>query len=213
VSPDERWMAGLGASAQGLYVWDTASGKSVALLPESFSSGFYDIAIFSPDSRLLAFATAKWEVKLWDTATRQVLRTLGPHPWRVNAISFSRDGRLLASSSWEGDVRIFEVATGKEIVAPLYGHGSGVHGQSFSPDGATLVTAGDDYTVRFWNVATAREMLVFSNASSAVLRVPHLSPTAELAVWHDNLQDRVRVELIPTMADIEKARAAESTAR
>jgi WD40 repeat protein len=172
---------------------------------------------------LLAFATEKWEVKLWDTQTRQTVRTLGPHPWRVNSISFSPGGGgggggggqnlLLASSSWEGDVRIFDVATGSQIVAPLYGHGSGVHEQSFSPDGATLVTAGDDGTVRFWNVATGREMLVFNNSSSDVLRLPHLSPSGELAVWYDDLQDRVRVESIPTMADIEKARAAESTAR
>jgi WD40 repeat protein len=166
---------------------------------------------------LLALATEKWEVKLWDVQTRQPLWTLGPHPWRVNSISFSPAGGgqtlLLASSSWEGDVRIFEVATGGQIVPPLYGHGSGVHEQSFSPDSATLVTAGDDYTVRFWNVATGREMLVFNNAFSGVLRVPHLSPTGEIAVWHDNLQDRVRVECIPTMADIERAHAAESAAR
>ena len=130
----------------------------------------------------------------------------------MSAISFSRDGRYLASSSWEGDVRIFEVATGREIVAPLYGHGSGVQGQSFSPDDATLVTGGDDNTIRFWNVATGREMLVFNNAYST-FRPPHLSPTGELAVWQDNMEKRVRVESIPTLAEIEKAHRAETIAR
>ena len=109
-------------------------------------------------------------------------------------------------------MRLFEVATGKEIVAPLYGHGSGVHKHSFSPDGATLVTGGDDDTIRFWNVATGREMLVFNNASSEVARLPHLSRTGELAVWWDAVQGRARVEFIPTMAEIEKARRAENIA-
>ena len=173
-----------------------------------------DLAVFSPDSGLLAVATDKWEVKLWDIAKRQFLWTSGPHPWRMYAISFSHDGRYVASSSWAGDVRIFEVATGQEAVAPLYGHGSGVHGHCFSPDDATLVSGGDDSSVRFWNVATGREMLVFANAYNQQARLPFLSPTGELLVWRDFSQNlQVRVEAIPTLAEIEKAHAAESTAR
>jgi WD40 repeat protein len=142
------------------------------------------------------------------------IRTLGPHPWRLNGISFSPDGRQVASSSWAGDVRVFEVATGKETVAPLYGHGSGVHAQGFSPDGATLVSGGDDSSVRFWNVATGREMLVFANAFNPAARLPFLSPTGELMVWRDRGQNlRLRVQSIPTLAEIEKAHGAESTAR
>ena len=193
----------------------TTSGESVAHIQEhEGGSSSRDLAVFSPDSRILALATGTREVKLWDMEKRQFLRTLGPHPWRVYAISFSPDGRHVASSSWEGDVRIFDVATGKEIVAPLYGHGSGVHGHCFSPDGTTLVSGGDDSTVRFWNVATGREMLVFFNAYNQLARLPFLSPTAELVVWRDFAQElRVRVESIPTMAEIEKAHRAESSAR
>lgn len=214
VSPDERWLTGRGMTERDLYVWDTASGEAVAHIQELGSLNSLDLAVFSPDSELLALATEKWEVKLWDTAKRQFLRTLGPHPWRVSAISFSGDGRYVASSSWEGDVRIFEVATGQEVVAPLYGHGSGVHGHSFSPDGVTLVSGGDDSSVRFWNVATGREMLVFANAYNQWARLPFLSPTGELLVWRDFSQNlQVRVEAIPTLAEIEKGRAVESTAR
>jgi eukaryotic-like serine/threonine-protein kinase len=215
VSPNERWVAGRGATTHDLYVWDAASGKSVAHIQEhDGGSASFDLAVFSPDSRILALATTEREVKLWDTETRQFLRTFGPHPWRVYAISFSRDGQYLASSSWEGDVRIWAVAAGMETAAPLYGHGSGVSGHSFSPDGATLVTGGDDYTVRFWHVITGREMLVFKNADNQRARLPFLSPTGQLVVWQDTVHEpRVRVEAIPTMAEIEKARLAQRTAR
>ena len=111
VSPDERWLAGRGATVRDLHVWDVASGESVAHIEDlGGNSNSRDVAVFSPDNRLLAFGTEKWEVKLWDIAQRQFVRTLGPHPWRVYAVSFSRDGRYVASSSWEGDVRISEVA-------------------------------------------------------------------------------------------------------
>jgi len=215
LSPDERWLAGRGTTPQQLHVWDTASGEAVAHIEDhGGGANSRDLAVFSPDSRILALASTKWEVKLWDTEKQQFLRALGPHPWRIYAISFSPDGRYLASSSWEGDVRIYEVATGRQIVAPLYGHGSGVHGHSFSPDGATLVSGGDDSTVRFWNVATGREMLVFFNAYNQNARLPFLSPTGQLVIWRDFAQDlRLRVESIPTMAEIEKARAAQSLAR
>ena len=214
LSPDERWLAGRGATAQDLDVWDTASGKSVVHIREFDGDvAGWNLAVFSPDSRILAFVTTGREVKLWDTEKRQFLRTLGPHPWHVYAISFSPDGRHLASSSWEGDARIWEVATGLESVAPLYGHGSGVSAHSFSPDGATLVTGGDDQSVRFWHVATGREMLVFKSASNQLARLPFLSPTGQLVVWLDTVHEpRVRVESIPTMAEIEKAHQAERTA-
>jgi WD40 repeat protein len=210
VSPDEHWLTGR-STVRDLYVWDTASGDTVAHF-NGFegNSNSRDLAVFSPDSRVLGFVTRDWEVKLCDTAERQIVRTLGPHPWRVYAISFSSDSRHVASSSWEGDVRIHEVATGRELAA-LYGHGSGVHGHGFSPDGATLVSGGDDSSVRFWNIATGREMLVFEQAYNQTARLPFLSPTGDLLVWQDFSQNlRVRVQAIPTMAEIEAAHRAES---
>jgi WD40 repeat protein len=215
VSPDDRWLVGRSARSGNLSVWDTASGEVVASI-KGFESGSNsrDLAVFSPDSALLAVATNQWEVKLWDTANWQIVQTLGPFLWRNYGISFSHDGRHVAGSSWGGEVRIFEAATGREAVAPLHGHGSGVHGHCFSPDDTTLVSVGDDSTVRFWNVATGREMLVFPNAYNQLARLPILSPTGELMVWGDFTQNlQVRVEGIPTLAEIEKAHAAESTAQ
>ena len=208
VSPNERWLIGLDSSSRDMCVWDVASGEAIAHL----TGARLAFSQFSPDSRVFAIATDKWEVKLWDIAKRQFLRTLAPHPWNVYAICFSPDSRYVASSSWAGDIQISEVATGKEVVAPLYGGGSGVNSLSFSPDGTTLVGGGDDYSVRFWNVATGREMLVFESGNNQGARLPLLSPTGELLVYPDFAQNlRVRVTAIPTLAEIEKAHQAEST--
>lgn len=210
-SPDSQWVTGLAMGDPRLCLWDAATGERVASFDEFERANSYDLAVFSPDSRYLALATHTYEVKMWDLATQRAVRTFGPHGWRVYAICFSADGNLLASSSWEGDARVFEVASGKEIAGPLYGHGSGVNCLSFSADGRTLVTGGGDSTVRFWHVPTGREMLRFERTPNRLSRTPFLSPTDELLVWgHSESGSQVRVERIPSVAEIDRQRAQRS---
>jgi len=213
-SPDGRYVAARGVTPGDLYVWDVVSGKPIGHMTDTEIPGSRDMAVFSPDNRVLAFANGEGRVSLWDVATRRILWTLEPHPWVLHAICFSADSRYVASSSWAGDIRISDVSTGEKVLGSLYGHGSGVSTLGFSPIGETLVSGGDDPSVRFWNVATGREMLIFKDAYNLYARLPFLSPTGELLMYRDFGQNlRVRVESIPTLAEIEKARGAENTAR
>lgn len=60
---------------------------------------------------------------------------------------------LLASSSYDGTIKLWEVSSG-ECKNTLKGHTGAVHSVSFSPSGRTLVSASFDYSVRLWKVAT-----------------------------------------------------------
>ena len=62
----------------------------------------------------------------------------------------------LASGGGDRTVRLWDVATGRQIGATLTGHAGRVTSVAFSPDGTTLATAGDDGTVRLWDVATGQ---------------------------------------------------------
>jgi WD40 repeat protein len=62
------------------------------------SGTVYSVA-FSPDSRLLASASADKTVRLWDTATNTLQQTLVGHSDEVCSVAFSPDSRLLASAS------------------------------------------------------------------------------------------------------------------
>ena len=71
----------------------------------------------------------------------------------VNGVSFSPDGKYVASCSWDKTVKIWEVQT-KKCVATLKGHTGGVFGVSFSPDGRYVASCSEDKTVKIWEVQT-----------------------------------------------------------
>jgi WD40 repeat protein len=61
----------------------------------------------------------------------------------------------LATDSFDGTVRLWDVATRRPLGGPLTG---GVDSLTFSPDGKTLVTGDDNGTVQAWDMANDRQI-------------------------------------------------------
>ena len=69
-----------------------------------------------------------------------------PANFGVNEVAFSPDGKLLAAAYGDGYVRLWNLATGQAVGAPLpadTGPVGSVSGVAFSPDGKLLATVGD----------------------------------------------------------------------
>ncbi|MDF5723242.1 MAG: AAA-like domain-containing protein [Rhizonema sp. PD37] len=88
----------------------------------------------------------------------------------VNSVAFSPDGKTLDSASRDGTIKLWNVATGKEI-STLSGHKDSVNSVAFSPDGKTFASASADKTVKLWNVATGKEISTWSGHKSSVYSV------------------------------------------
>ena len=74
----------------------------------------------------------------------------------VRSVSFSPDGRTIASSSRDQTIRLWDVQSGVEK-RRLTGHTDTVYSVVFSPDGQTLASGSWDETVRLWDVETSDE--------------------------------------------------------
>ena len=96
----------------------------------------------------------------------KVRATLKGHTGPVSCVTFSPDGKTLASagerfqptaqSSVVGEIKLWDVKTGKEQ-ATLKGHMNSVKSVAFSPDSKTLASGSQDETIKLWDVATGRK--------------------------------------------------------
>jgi WD40 repeat protein len=73
------------------------------------------------------------------------------HGLNIWAVRFSPDGRTLASSSFDHDIRLWDGLTGAPLRV-LEGHEQAVVGIDISPDGAMLASGSDDSTVGLWRL-------------------------------------------------------------
>lgn len=177
ISPDGTRLATAGYDA-ALNVWDLPSGVRLLRLP-GHEAERYSVA-FGPNGRRLATAVPDGTVIVWNLDTLQQDLVLEGHvplisvdmPGRgVLEVTFSPDGTRIATAGSDGTARIWDAATGVEIMR-LTGHENQVSGVAFSPDGGMLATTGWDGSVRLWDLgdetAVARRVLQVERPLSRV---------------------------------------------
>ena len=123
---------------------------------------------FSNDSQWLIVSAGETglsgEATLWKTDGWARGPILQGHRDSIYAARIAPDAKSVATASYDRDVLIWDVATGK-VVRTLSGHNDAVYGLSFSPNGKLLATASGDRTVKLWDVATGQRMDTFAQPS------------------------------------------------
>ena len=73
------------------------------------------------------------------------------HAFQISSLDFNKDGGMLATGSWDNNVKLWDVKTGL-VMRTLSGHKDFVYSVNFSPDGKTLASGGRDHTIKLWSL-------------------------------------------------------------
>jgi WD40 repeat protein len=151
-------------------IWAMPSFNLISIINSNPENAHFHKAldlVFSPDGKVLVSGTGDrhGKIKIWDIASRKLLKILDFEWGNDPALSFSPDGKFLASNgdcSWNGKscpgiIYVWEVATW-ELYKTFSGHGNNIRSTAFTPDSKTLASSSVDGTVVFWDVQTGNKI-------------------------------------------------------
>jgi WD40 repeat protein len=129
-------------------IWDVESGKQVRTLP---TGTCYGLAV-SPDGKY-AVAAGSNPLVLWELATGNKVREFNGHTGVVVWIAFSKDGRTIASCSYDNTVRLWETRTGKFRLT-VTNQNNSPRAVYFAPGGRHFATTGYDGSTRLYEAGS-----------------------------------------------------------
>ena len=150
-SPDGTRIASGGTDGRAI-VWEADTGRE--LLTLAGHTGYIGNVAFSPDGdRLATGSSPDGQTRVWDIspAGSRDWITLTGHQGLVFTLAYSPDGQRLASGSYDGTIKLWDVASGEELQT-LQGHTGEIARIAFAPDGRRLASAGYDGTAKMWDL-------------------------------------------------------------
>jgi RNA polymerase sigma factor (sigma-70 family) len=156
LSPDGKWIAVGGADKRvrvRLATQDSSDRFATATHPDPI----YAVA-YSPDGKLIASAGPGKPpgIRFWDADTGERRLMIETPQRTIKSLSFRPDGKLIAAGAFDGTARVFDVASGKEVLALTDFH-CNVNAVAFHPAGNRLAVATEDKLVRVYTLKEPKE--------------------------------------------------------
>jgi WD40 repeat protein len=151
-SPDGTLLAAGGSGELTLYQMPTGESRVLSVASRITSLVFLTKA--SDSTIYLAGGMEDGSVLLWNIETSDEPVRLSsdgnPSVWSV-----ASSGSLLAAGDDRGDIRVWDISTGK-ILRTFSGYMSSIFGLAISPDGTLLSAGGIQGAIRFWSLENGK---------------------------------------------------------
>jgi WD40 repeat protein len=186
------------ATSKGWRVWTPESGARMDFpiptnLPVVTLGKPYDV---KPDEPVGALGRSDGSIEIWHLTTGALVTAWPGHPDGVSVVTFSPDGKRLASGTTNGEVKIWDFESRREVArtGPMDCH---LFCLAFSPDGKTLAASGKSSRVWLWNAITGAEVRQLGGHGDPVPSVA-FSPDGKLLATTTFLANEARLWELPS---------------
>jgi WD40 repeat protein len=177
ISPDGNTLVSAGGSCTGtIQKWDIKTGESLGgiRLAEMEPKGYVSVVRcieFSSDGRRLIFGGDDNYVRIVDSQTGTMIKTLEGHTSTIHSIAVSRDGKQILSgggvSKYGCEIRLWDYESG-QCIKVMEGHESPVNSLCLSLNGKYAFSGSGNYTkadisLRTWNLESGGQTNLIQN--------------------------------------------------
>jgi WD40 repeat protein len=164
-------------------IHDAKTGKRLHYIEAKEGSAY--VSLFSKNDLYVFTATLgdnTDKLQMREIDSKKIVRTFEGHTDAVVSLSQSKDGKQLLSASWDGTIRLWNIATGlaeKKFTT----HTGGVHVALFNNAETGIYSAGADRVIRFWDMNTGK---VLKNYEGHVAEITSLilTPDEKMLISH-----------------------------